>query len=641
MDTVYQVSPGIAVSGGAAYKRDTLRFTENDVTSGFVELSYSNEHVLSFIKGRVVEVKYLSEVNLPAGIPAATLPFLRNARLNAQRRDLTAGVLVGHQRVLSVYGEASAGTIDYFNPANEAQLDRDAKDYYAIAGLRITLAPSLVADIGYRYNHRDLDDRAVSSYTSGYFDGSLSWGLAPNLLLRAEVDRVIGEPSSSFGRLSDIRRYTASINFKPSLRSLLQLQFSEQRIRDVGATLTFRERSVAGEYSYTLSNAVELYAGVQALHEKEETSETKYNRFKVGVGTRVKLGVDGEFLTRDLSDTRLPIAGTHIELSAGYSHLELPKMQMIRVVGGGFFDTVIGKVDDNDGDVNGMRYDVRWNNVTRLGIPGRMLAANINFKGFYANYHGTDKSACDFTATVNCAFVNIVDTNPYQENNTGPFGRLRSRTKRNVDYWGIAIEADLERGTMGGSLKDSYPVYTPSPFKFGLGMRALQQRNELFAIDISVPDPVDYQETLNTYYWGGFVGFEKEHDIGRGFTLSVDTHAGLYYARSDYDGKYVAFYPAGGVIILVDQGQQRQINDDSLAFIGGAKIAIDKDLGWGKFGVFAQGEYVSYAPRVKYNDSDEAGGAPFGIIGSNRGTSLGDDDMYSYTVGARLSVPLN
>ncbi len=45
-------------------------------------------------------------------------------------------------------------------------------------------------------------------------------------------------------------------------------------------------------------------------------------------------------------------------------------------------------------------------------------------------------------------------------------------------------------------------------------------------------------------------------------------------------------------------------------------------------------------PRVAYNNNDEAGGSPFGIIGTQVGTEIKSDDAYSFTTGIRLSIPL-
>ena len=45
-------------------------------------------------------------------------------------------------------------------------------------------------------------------------------------------------------------------------------------------------------------------------------------------------------------------------------------------------------------------------------------------------------------------------------------------------------------------------------------------------------------------------------------------------------------------------------------------------------------------PKVLYNDTDLNGGVPFDVVGFQNGTVLGEGSALSYTVGARLSMPL-
>lgn len=646
-DTIYQVHPGLFVSGGASYQRDALELTEDQSKAGYAQVDYVTEELQSFVKARAIEVKYLTEVDIAKTVKPSIVPFLRNKRLNAMRRELTLGALYGRNRRIGVYGEVGIADADYFDQFDESVVDRDAEEYYAVVGARLTFSPWLRADIGYRFNHRDLEDPKISSYETSYFDGSLIWAPRPNFSISAEVDRKIGEPGSAFSRVADITRFALAMHYKPSSRSLLKVQLQDERIREIGDLFTFHERSVAAEYSYDVSRAVQLYAGVLAERVSEDALENDSERYRFGAGARVRLGVPDPVAVEhgSLKDDVVidDVAGVAIHrrgglaVSLGYSHLDLPKIRMMSRVGGGFFDEVIGRIVDHKGDVDGYRVDAKLNDFASHTFSNG-LQTNFSLTSFYSHYDGEDKSSCSFTVDEDCAFTNIVDFDEEYENNTGPFGQFEVRTKRNVDYWGVGIEARLGQHGLGGSLKDSIPSFRELPIKLGIAMRALQQDVDLFAIDVSVPDPVDYDEALDTYYWGGYIGLEHTHEFAAGLSLTLDAHAGVYYARTNYNATYEAFVPIGGSAFIIERSKL-EINDESSALIAGVNVGLEKDVGWATLGVFAQAEYDSHVPFVKYNDNDEAGGVPFGLKGKTIGTSLDDESMVSYTLGGRVSIP--
>jgi hypothetical protein len=313
-------------------------------------------------------------------------------------------------------------------------------------------------------------------------------------------------------------------------------------------------------------------------------------------------------------------------------------MSMTTVVGGPFFDQALGRIEDHDGDFTGMRYELRLTKMAEHTFDtGEKMTFGVG--GFFAHYDETQQSHCNFTATTDCAMVNIVDFDPEQENNTGPFGKLSTTTERDVYYWGAAIEARLGR-TMQGSLKDSPLSMTyDSPFKVGLGVRGLNQRGNLHSIDTSVPDPVDYNERVDTVYYGGFLGIEQAFPIGGGWQLLVNGTAGAYEAYTDYEGRYLSYVPIGGQNYVLERGA---VDDaaEKTSFIGTVRLDLTRSLGWASLGVYGEAEYISYVPKVLYNNNDYAGGSPFGIAGTQCETFLVGDSAFNYTLGLSLAVPI-
>ena len=79
-----------------------------------------------------------------------------------------------------------------------------------------------------------------------------------------------------------------------------------------------------------------------------------------------------------------------------------------------------------------------------------------------------------YSLTTDCAIVNIVDFDPNNENNTGPFGNLNVKASRDVDYYGVAIDARLGDWA-GGGLKDGPLAGVLSPLKLGVAVRGLNK----------------------------------------------------------------------------------------------------------------------------------------------------------------------
>ena len=645
---IYSIAPGLALSAGGLLNQDEIDFISERIGGAYVEGTYQNKTITSFIRARYLDVAYLNDPQLPTGLPVSLIPFFRGSAFDARRNEVSAGILYGNNKWLAPYAEFAAADVNYHRQPNEAVIDRDSEDYYGKGGLRITPSPFLQADIGWRWNWRELEDPGIRAYNSDYFDASLTWRPSPYFSLTGAIDRTIGEPSASFSRLADIKAYSLGLTYLPVERWSYKILAKRENIDEIGDVPLIRRRRLTSEVSYTISPFAQFYTNFYYEHVNEDRSDLSYDRYKMSLGTRFIFGAAPENSTSssikdggavhevDASHLRLP-RGAKLDLSVGYSWMDLPGTYVTTLVGGNFFDEALGRIEDHDGELDGFRIDARLRDVAQHSFNnGHWYSFSVG--GFYARYESEQQSSCFFTATTDCAFVNIVDFDSTQENNTGPFGKLVTTTNREVHYWGVEVDARLGRWAQGG-LKDGGGYKYLSPFRVGLGIRALNQSNRLHAIDVSVPDPIDYNEDLDTYYYGGFLGYEREFGLGRGFSLGVDAQAGVYYAHTTYEGRYVAYIPLGGPVFVVERGGL-DAGMDEAAFIGGLTVDLKKDLGWSTLSIFGKGEYLSHVPKVLTNNNDEAGGSPFGVRGTQTVTKLTDDDAVSWTVGARLSIPI-
>lgn len=333
--------------------------------------------------------------------------------------------------------------------------------------------------------------------------------------------------------------------------------------------------------------------------------------------------------------------GPMVFIAAGYSHLQLDRTRFTTVTDF-FTESVTDKVTDHDGRFDGFRVSGAFDGIARVDVAGR--PARIGVKGFYAHYESTQNSRCTFVGAVSdCVLVPLIETSPTLFDISGGFlSDWTTRTRREVSHWGIGVEAKFTRpGPVGGSIEGA-PIAVASPFVWHVGaaVKRFDQKIDLHSEDRGPTlDPVNLNERLDTTYYGAYIGFNLHQPVGNGFTLVIGGEGGAYYANTSYRGHYSASDTLDNFAI----SQALSLSDDRPAFIGGLNVELKKSLGRATVGLFAEAEWYSYAPTVQHNDFDRAEPAKYidgRLDGTQDGTTLGDGSAFVYTLGGRVSVPL-
>jgi len=636
----YSVQPGMTLSSGGFFTYDGQSSNRSQSGGASAEVGYHNDFFANFLRGNFLSVEYLRE----PGRDVPVSPLFLTSAFNYDRSEVIGGGLINNSARVSPYVEAGAARVDYTDQTNPAAINRSADDFYGKGGVRVRISQELAGDAGWRWNWRDTDDRHVSAYNSNFFDGSLTWRPSPFFFLTGFIERTIAEPSTAYAILSDIRSYNMKMTYLPVGGVAISLAGGTQVVTELGNGVHYHANFADARVSWDYNSRVQFYTTAQYQTYELDWRNLDYNCLRVMAGIRVV--PDGEALLKGesvdhlferLGTSRIP-SEAQLNVSTGYSSFSLPDIKMATVVGGAFFDRAVRQMTNGDGDLGGVRTDLRLANFAEAAtLDGGRLSLTVS--GFYANYQNTTNSHCAYGLTTDCAIVNIVDFNRAQENNTGPFGDLNVVTDRNVNYYGLAIDTRLGAGAQA-SLKDGPGIPEYSPFKAGLAMRGLDETAKLTSIDPLVSDPVKYKETLNTHYYGGFVGIEEKKALGEGWALSLDATAGLYYTDTQFQGRYSGYTPTFGVGYVQESGSVTS-NLDKGSFIGTLRIGLNQNIGWGSVGVFGQGEYLSYVPRIAYNNNDQAGGEPWGLVGTQVGTRVKSDDALNYTGGLNVSFKLN
>jgi hypothetical protein len=459
------------------------------------------------------------------------------------------------------------------------------------------------------------------------------------------------EPTTDFAILSDARIYTFKITYLPVGGVAINFAAGFQDSTEIPTHVHYHSNFGDLLVSWDYNNHVQFYTNFHYQTYEFDWQNLEYEAFRVMVGIRIipdgqdlLNGESLQSLFARLSNSARPAYGA-LEVWGGYSWFTLPSIKMATVVGGPFFDRAVGQITNDNGDLTGWRTDLRLADFARSPLPGGN-EVSFGLSGFFSNYQSSSSSHCTYSLTTDCAFVNIIDFDPNQANNTGPFGNLNIKTSRNVNYYGVALDAHLGSWLGGslkdwtGSLKDAPVALAASPFYVGIGMRGLDETAKLTSVDPLVCDPVTYKETLNTHYYGGFIGVDEKGALGDGWAVNLNATAGVYYADTEYQGRYSGYAPVIGVGYVQDQGNLNE-SLDKASFIGTVRLGLDRSLGWGRLGIFAQAEYLSYVPRIVYNNNDQASVLSFPIAGTQYGTQIKSSDAFNYTTGVSLVLPVN
>jgi hypothetical protein len=336
-----------------------------------------------------------------------------------------------------------------------------------------------------------------------------------------------------------------------------------------------------------------------------------------------------------------PIPSPTLNFGIGWSMLHINDIEFTAITD--FFATeVLDHETDQDGELNGYKLTGELAGL----MPHRRgdWLASLAVKGFYARYEDTEHSQCNSSPDTDCVFFPLTDPETddiFPDVSGGTFADWLTDVDRTVVHWGAAIEINLDRyAAPVYSLKDGPAPVEASPFlwRAGLAVRRLDQELSLVSVDTGpFEDPVTLNEDLDATYYGGYVGFTAWKPLDDGVRIRLSGETGIYYADAEYEGAYTATDTLGGG---GPNASSIALDDSAPAFIGLLNLALERDFGGVTLALFGEAEWISYVPKVLYNDTDVNDGVPFDIIGTQDGTELGNGSALIYTLGARLSLPL-
>jgi hypothetical protein len=251
-------------------------------------------------------------------------------------------------------------------------------------------------------------------------------------------------------------------------------------------------------------------------------------------------------------------------------------------------------------------------------------------EGFWSGLNDSNSTRCNGSPTVLCAAIDPTGAFTVTPSATGSkVPTLITSSDRNANYWGGQAEVKIGRAE---PVKVKPEIYRNDYFIIGADVRGIDQDNSLNG-SASGNQLFRYDETLNTTYYGGYIGFGGEYSFGLipgiknvgglydrlGLRTYVSAKAGLYDAATDYDGHFVS----------APFGSSLSKSHDELAFIGTVSLETRKQLGpRTSLSLWTDYEYISAAPKMRYANGN---GSP---------TEIDSEGLFASRTMLRLNIGL-
>jgi len=313
--------------------------------------------------------------------------------------------------------------------------------------------------------------------------------------------------------------------------------------------------------------------------------------------------------------TTASFGGTTIYIGGGVQFLSLPDIKFTEAGGSRQKNSESDWLDFGGAAGGGIE--------TALGFWGGYRVTG-GVKGFWATLDTDDRKGCNGGSNY-CTV--IAPTGEL----IGTSGTLSTKTDRDVDYWGGQAELKFGRPE---PVNVKPNLYRNDYFIIGADVRGIDQNNTLRS---SAGTNFAYKESLDTTYYGGYIGIGGEYSFGfipffgsavkgvggiydrLGLRTFINLRGGLYQADTDYTGRF-----ASGSF-----GSSLSQSNDDLAFIGTISLETRKQLGSRtSLSLWTDYEYISSVPKMHYADDN---GSP---------TRIGDEGVFASRTMLRLNISL-
>lgn len=286
-DATFDLSATDTLNLTTAYHRDFFSLDHADIYTSDIEYAKKEADYRFRLQARST-----TEANIGGNQQGGQARDVFNVtRGKAYDYSKTEGytTLLGFTRsVVQPFAIYDIANLDYFSQVANPLIDRNAVEQYGIAGLRFQFSADLRVDVGGRINYRDFEDKTTTDFTSSFGDVNVFWQPLENVKITMVMERVIKEPSTSFGLADDVRTGGVTLDWNITRDWLLSGAGYYDRVEAIGDDLRYNKYLATLSLTYYPNEHLELFASTLAKWVDEEVTGESYDRYKAGLGARIK-----------------------------------------------------------------------------------------------------------------------------------------------------------------------------------------------------------------------------------------------------------------------------------------------------------------------------------------------------------------
>ena len=282
----YDLNSDSTLKLGASWLRDAVPFNRVDIFKSFADVVNETDFYRFRLKlDSRTEISFSDD--RPGTLDPDVFSVSRNKAFDFTKNGATASILLARKQFLAPMVIANATNLNYFNQDPHPSIDRNANEFWGVAGLRVTLSPALYVDIGARHNRREFDDLIFRGFSSTFFDARANWKLTDDLMLNAVIERVIREPTTSFGLADDVKTYELRLDYRSGPWTLYAKGFLDD-VRPIGDSFDFKKYNVVLGFINALDARTDLYADYAGKYVKDDVTGASFTRHSIDAGVKLK-----------------------------------------------------------------------------------------------------------------------------------------------------------------------------------------------------------------------------------------------------------------------------------------------------------------------------------------------------------------
>ena len=285
LDHHAKIGDGVTLTLGGFYFRDEVDFDRNQRFAGYATLEKDTDNSASFVRWRSLYRNYLNAVG--AILPAGRLTEVNSSFSNI-KTELAFGTMLMKDQRIAPYIQVGAALVDFTDQIDTAVLNRNSRDAFAIGGVRVKLMPDLFADLGVRYNNRQIDDPTIKHHDSAFFDGKLVWEASKSLNVEFNVDRTNQDPLTASALFSEDTSARVTLAALLDDKTRLSLEGGIVRRDQIGANLHFDEQYVESRLTHTVMPNAAVFVFGKYAHDTDSLTKATAENAQIGIGFKIK-----------------------------------------------------------------------------------------------------------------------------------------------------------------------------------------------------------------------------------------------------------------------------------------------------------------------------------------------------------------